>query len=298
MFLGTTFFCGKNAFLPPATNVDLNTLSISDGTYDHLFLSIDTSQTVKNINDDWKYETRLNAPFDKDLEAGNIGFSVRNTDTIVIKTREKGTFEWKTIYTIPITTAEDFSFVINYPYSKNRTENEYMMLSTINGVENSYTTIGCETSFDGFFIVDKDNIYGTVYNTNSTDTVRNTNNTVLSLLNNKYPTVFTNSESDYNTGTTSGCFLKIDVDTGVVDEMNGASYRKNVVDWLCNNKPKILKLQDGRAFLIKVTGTPSDTGQGHEQLREISFDWTEIGDVDNEKDLYLNNLSDVDEKWW
>ena len=59
MFLGTTFLGGKYIFLPPATNVDdFASISISDGVYDNLFLSSDTTQTADNLDDDWKYETK------------------------------------------------------------------------------------------------------------------------------------------------------------------------------------------------------------------------------------------------
>lgn len=299
MFLGTTFMCGKYAFMPPATNINnFNTLSITDGTYDHLFLSSNINETIDNINDDWKYETKLNAKFNTDLEGGNVGFSVKNTDTIVIKTREKDEFDWKTIYTIPINKSEDFNFVLNYPYSRNHSDNEYMLLSTINGIENSYVITECSTNFDGFFIVDKDNVYGTMCNIDYSDITQNINTSVLELLNNIYPTVYTNSDTNYTSGSTSGCFLKFDFDTCTIDTSGGIKYRKDVMQWLCNNKAKILKLNDGRIYLIKITGKPTDISEGHEDLRRISFEWVEIGDVNSEKDLYLNNLSDVSAEWW
>lgn len=299
MFLGTTMFCGKYAFMPPVTDIkNFNSISICDGTYDHLFLSSNTDETIDNINDDWKYETKLNAKFETDLEGGNIGFSLKNTDTIVIKTREKNDFEWKTIYTVPINKKEDFNFILNYPYSPNNSDNEYMLLSTINGIENSYVTTECTTKFGGIFIVDKDNIYGTEFNLDNSDTTQNINPTVIELLNNKYPTVYTNSDANYTSGSTSGCFLKIDCDNNTIDSYGSVKYRKDIMQWLCNNRAKILKLHDGRIYLIKITGKPTDTCDGHQDLRKISFEWVEVGDINSAKDLYLNNLSDISSEWW
>lgn len=299
MFLGTTFFSGKHTLLSPATNItNVKKLSVSDGIYDHLFFSSNPNKSVDNIDDEWTYDTKLNADFESDLEGGNTSFSTRNTDLMIVKTREVGTLEWKTIYTIPIVKDEDFNFTINYPYSKNFSNNEYMLLSTINGVENSYVITECSTLFDGFFIVDKDNIYGTMYNIDITDTTQNINNSVIELLNNIYPTVFTNSNANYTTGSTSGCFIKLDAQNSYVDIRGGINYRKDVMNWLCNGKAKILKLEDGRIYLIKVTGKPTDSNVGHRDLRKISFEWAEIGDVDSCKDLYFNNLSDVETQWW
>ena len=299
MFLGTTFFCGKHTLLPPATNVtNFKTLSISDGKYDRLYLTADPSETLETIDEGWVFDTKLDATFEKDLEAGSIGFSVRNTDTIVIKTREKGTFDWKTIYTIPIKDNDDFNFIKSYAYSRNFSTNEYMLISMINGIENSYVITEEKTEFEGYFIVDKENIYGTIFNIELTDTIQNISVTTLPLLNDKYPSVYTNADTNYASGTTSGCWLKFDFEKHEADIEAGLKYRQEVMQWICNGKPKILKLEDGRIYLIKVVGTPSDTNEGHKDLRRISFDWVEIGDVNDVKTLYLNNLTDVTEAYW
>ena len=298
MFLGMTFFGGKHTLLPSPTNNLIESVSLHNGKFDHLYMSTDATKTVDNLKDDWDYTTRLNASFEKDLEAGSIGFSTRNTDTIVIQTREKDSFEWKTIYTRPIVEDSDFNFIESYPYSRNRSVNEYKLISQINGIENSYVIIECKTEFEGFFIVDKDNIYGTIFNTDFTDTVQNINNTTLELLNNKYPSVYSNSDVNYTSGTTSGCFLKFYPDSSDVDVNGGVKYRNDVMQWLCNGKYKILKLNDGRIFLIKIVGKPTDTNEGHQDLRRISFEWIESGDVNDPRTLYINNLSEVEEAYW
>ncbi len=47
-----------------------------------------------------------------------------------------------------------------------------------------------------------------------------------------------------------------------------------------------------------VTGDPTDTANGTYNNRDISFEWTEIGNYESERDLYNTNLSDVEEEWW
>ena len=47
-----------------------------------------------------------------------------------------------------------------------------------------------------------------------------------------------------------------------------------------------------------ITGDPTDTADTTYQNRNISFEWTEIGDYNSERDLYYTNLSDIEEKWW
>jgi len=299
MFVGTTFFCGKHTLLPPAINVtNIKSLSITDGKYDKLYLTSDTSETLDDIDSGWTYGTKLDANFEKDLEGGSIGFSVRNTDTIIIRTREKGAFDWKTIYTIDIKKNSDLNFIKNYPYSRNLSTNEYKLISMINGIENSYVTTEEKTEFEGYFIVDKENIYGTIFNIELTDTIQNISVATLPLLNDRFPSVYTNADTNYTSGTTSGCWLKFDFEKNEADVEAGVMYRQEVMQWICNGKSKILKLEDGRIYLIKVVGQPSDTNEGHKDLRRITFDWVEIGDVNDVKTLYMNNLTDVNSKYW
>jgi len=299
MFVGTTFFCGKHTLLPPAINVtNIKSLSITDGKYDKLYLTSDTSETLDDIDSGWTYGTKLDANFEKDLEGGSIGFSVRNTDTIIIQTREKGAFDWKTIYTIDIKKNSDLNFIKNYPYSRNLSTNEYKLISMINGIENSYVTTEEKTEFEGYFIVDKENIYGTIFNIELTDTIQNISVATLPLLNDRFPSVYTNADTNYTSGTTSGCWLKFDFEKNEADVEAGVMYRQEVMQWICNGKSKILKLEDGRIYLIKVVGQPSDTNEGHKDLRRITFDWVEIGDVNDVKTLYMNNLTDVNSKYW
>ena len=166
----------------------------------------------------------------------DLGASYTTIPTLTAETLKN----WKTIYTVPIEKDSDFNFVKVYPFSPNYSDNEYMLISQINGIENSYVITECKTEFDGLFIADKDNIYGTIFNITPTDITRNVNNTKLEMLNDKYPTVFTNSEANYISGNTSGCFLKVNADTCQVDVEGGMKYRKELLDWLTNNKTKIL----------------------------------------------------------
>ena len=50
--------------------------------------------------------------------------------------------------------------------------------------------------------------------------------------------------------------------------------------------------------MIRVTGGIQDKQNGHPDIRQITFEWVEIGDVNDMKTLYLNGFSDVDKKWW
>lgn len=50
--------------------------------------------------------------------------------------------------------------------------------------------------------------------------------------------------------------------------------------------------------MIRVLPDISDSQHGHRDLREISFQWVEIGDVNDMQVLYNNGFSDVDSTWF
>ena len=107
-----------------------------------------------------------------------------------------------------------------------------------------------------------------------------------------------NSISDYEQGSASGAFIKFNQDELSINIPEGVKHREEVKKWLNNRRPKILKLYDGRIWLISVTGSISDTADTINDVRKLSFDWTEIGNAESMEDMYNSGLSDVGKEWW
>lgn len=299
IFLGNTFFSGENSLYYPAFNIaEITVIQLFDGTYNHLILSSDSSMTVKDITDEWDYNTKINASFDGKFDAGNTGFSLRNTDHVAIKRRELGSTQWVVIHVKEIHTISDFDISFTDKYARSGVEYQYSVSSYTNGIENSFIIDNVYSEFDGYYITDKDCLYGTIYDVDGCDTSRNMANQVLQLLNSKYVSVVSNSDINYESGSITGDFIQLDNQTEEVKQNEGFSYRTQLKDRLTNKKPLILKICDGRIWMIKVTGSPTDSQNGHRDLRSITFEWVEIGDVNDMRTLYENGLSDVDSRWW
>ena len=126
----------------------------------------------------------------------------------------------------------------------------------------------------------------------------NINNHILNLLNSKYPTIVSNDDSDYDSGSVSAAFLKVDDECNFITGYQATKYRTELINWLSNKKPKILKLDNGKLMIISITGQPSETEDGHPELKNINFEFVEIGDTNSESDLYRYNLSDVEPGRW
>ena len=298
VFLGTTFCSGRHSLLPSTTSLaNITALQIFDGTYNQLFLSADSSLTVNNYDDKWTIDTEMNATFDNTLEAGNTDFAVSTTDYIVIKRREVGTTSWVTIYAKKINKADDFNISIKDTYARAGVEYEYCASSFLNGVENNYIIQNVYSDFDGYYITDKDCLYGTIYDVDGCDTSRNMTSQTLEILNSKYMTVVSNSALNCDSGSITGTFLKLD-DNKEFNSSATLQYRTDVMNRLSNKKPLILKIHDGRIWMIRVTGNPTDSKDTHPNTRQITFEWVEVGDVNDMRTLYNAGLIDVESRWW
>ena len=65
-----------------------------------------------------------------------------------------------------------------------------------------------------------------------------------------------------------------------------------MVDWLTNGEPKILKMHDGRIWMININGNVTlDSGEHFKKVR-VGFEFVEIGDPASTEDLYNNDFVD------
>lgn len=297
IFLGTTFCSGRYSLTPPAIKIPaLQAIQFFDGVYNQIFLSTDISKSIGESG--WTTGTLMNAEFADSLDAGNSFFSLNSTDHIVIRRREVGTSDWIVIYVHEVHSKDDFNIRLRDTYARAGVEYEYSVSSYLNGVENNYLIQNVYSDFQGFYITDKDCLYGTIYDVDGCDTSRNITSQVLELLNSKYMTVVSNSDLNCDSGSISASFFKTDDDLAAPDSQESLKYRNAFKDRLANRKPLILKIDDGRIWMIRVSSNPNDTMNGHRDLRQISFEWVEIGDVNDMKALYMNGFSDVDSRWW
>ena len=298
VFLGTTFCSGYNSLSsPPIKPSSILSLQMSDGVYNHLFLSLNENLTYDEIGT-WDYDTKINAPFDENLEGGSSAFTLNTTDTIAIRRRELGKSKWTVIYVKEINTAEDFNIHFVDKYARAGVEYEYSVSSFINGIENSYLIKNVYSDFDGYYVTDKDCLYGTIYDLDGGDTSCEISSQTLELLNSKYMNVVSNSELNCDSGSIIGTFIKMDENCEHIDLNSSLQYRNEFKNRLANHKPLILKIHDGRIWIINVTGGINDTKKGHPDIRQISFEWVEIGDINDMKTLYRLGFSDIGSRWW
>lgn len=177
-------------------------------------------------------------------------------------------------------------------------------MNVLYGSEGNYATTKITPKFTKMFLIEDNIVWGTNITDGYCDTTRNIPSSNVELLNRKYPIFVRNTIANYDTGTCKGSFVPL-VDEESCElaydseyDYQRIKYQREFMDFITDGVPKILKMPDGRLWIIQVTPNPTDTANQHYNNREISWTWVEIGDVNSEEDLYYLGLSDVTQEWW
>lgn len=302
IIFNSSFFGANNCFSPMPTNVSrINCVEISNAKFDDLYIGTDTSREQSfDIDSHWNETTIMYAPFDENLSAGNTSYTLNMTSDILIKRREKGQIKWTTLYRKKIDTIEDFNITFIDRFAASNKTYEYAIVGVLNGAEGAYNILDVESKFGGMFIVGKDEMYGTAFDIGECNTTRKHYLAKHELPSKKYPNSYSNSKVNYDYGTAEGFFVKNECKNGRgnIDAKNSFSYRNDIMDFLSDNNPKVLKLYDGRIWLISIDGESTDTADGHYLHRIIAFSWFESGDCNRERDLYDAGFIDVPIEFW
>lgn len=288
------------------TDIDnINKIELSNGIYDELFATNDVeSELTETIQQEWDFNTILHATFDGNSMAGNINWSIKTVSDIAIKRRKVGEFDWLTLETKKVDSFDDFSIVGTDKTAAPNFEYEYVVIPVLNGIEGNYSSASpLKVVSNSLVVLDKDEIWATVVTDGYCDEVTNVPNSVITTMNDIYPTIISNTSANYKTinvncqffpANENGCLNSSDAtDPAQITANNNAFMR-----FLNNKKPKILKNIDGRIWLVYVTTPPTNSADNNYLLRKITFGCTEIGDVNSEEDLYYAGLITSTEEWW
>ncbi len=197
-------------------------------------------------------------------------------------------------------------FVLNYPdyLVASGQPVEYAIVPVLHGAEGTYASTSVTSKFTKMFLIEGDTVWGTDITDGFCDTARNIPSANVELLHRKYPIFVRNTIANYDTGSCKGSFVPF------ADEKNcelaydssqdyqRIKYQREFMDYICDSIPKILKLPDGRLWLVQVTPSPADTANQAYNNREITWSWVEVGDVSSEEDLYYLGFSNVEPEWW
>lgn len=289
-FLGYNFVQDGNSLdIAPTSVNNVTTVQVQNGIFDHFHLTNNVTNDYSPIkNTEWAYLDVIVANFDNNINGGNVGFLLQYLTAIKVKRRIKGTFNWVTLKTVSVKAFEDLNFAFNDYIAANNTDYEYALVPILNGAEGDYITNSITSQFKGVFICEKDSIYkfyaGVAYGTGK----RVKKIGVFEPYGSKYPVVVANAKTNYYSNSISFTVLPLDYEKDrIMDRYEINKLTEEILNYITDNKAKIIKDWNNSIHLVYPSSEPNityDNNWGMGKV-DISFDYVEVGDANNEKDL-------------
>ncbi len=289
-FLGYNFVQDGNSLdIAPTSVNNVTTVQVQNGIFDHFHLTSNVTSDYSPIkNTEWAYLDIIVANFDGNINGGNVDFLLQYLTAIKVKRRIKGTFNWVTLKTVSVKAFEDLNFAFNDYIAANNTDYEYALVPILNGAEGDYITNSITSQFKGVFICEKDNIYkfyaGVAYGAGK----RVKKIGVFEPYGSKYPVIVANAKTNYYSNSISFTVLPLDYEKDrIMDRYEINKLTEEILNYITDNKAKIIKDWNNSIHLVYPSSEPNityDNNWGMGKV-DISFDYVEVGDANNEKDL-------------
>ena len=293
IFLGYDFLRDKYCWQPTPTDcTNINNIRIENGIYDHMNITKDVDfDYTTELPGKWNLQTQFDADFNGTITAGNVDYILAQISSIKVKRRVKGTFDWITLFTVPISKVSDVDFV-RYDYiAKNNETYEYAIVPVIGNTEGEYSINSVKSEFYGIFITDNKSSYKFLEGASYSGNERSNQTGIFEPYGSKYPVVIKNGALSYDKGTLTGTVITFDANQEL-DREGTIERLKAIENFLTEPTGKILKDFNGNIWRVSITDNipvtyDSEVGMGFAQ---VSFNWNEIGSATDSGDLYYNNL--------
>lgn len=287
IFLGYGAAAYKHCALPsPAPSHTWRKLEIAGAVFDVLYAANVIDGADAPLPTEWNSSIVILADFDGNIRGGNTSFYLSDVDSLKLKRREAGSFDWIYIFDKKVETVADIAFVYVDYTARAGVEYEYALVSVVGGAEGPVVPVTVKSDFDVLVISDRTAAFATELDVTLTEQ-RNRQVSVVNTIGRKYPYVIHNGLNNYDSGSCSAYWAKYIPNTDDWDKAGAREYRARFKDFLFNGKPKIMKYRDGRMWLISVSSASiADSTDGGDELIHTSFEWVEIGDCDSGADLY------------
>lgn len=171
------------------------------------------------------------------------------------------------------------------------TEYEYALSPAASGIELGYIKTNVISYFDGAMLTDGNKIYRIMLEPKVEQLSKVRSAALVETIGNKYPYMFYGSNANYYTGSFSGVGIRFEHTDDSFDIDGGNDFRDELTEWLTDTNAKVLKMPDGREWLVGINGNVTVSCSDHIDKGMIEFDFAEIGSLESETDMYNNGLS-------
>ena len=277
------------------TNNGINTptnIELSNSIVDEVHIKQDVDLDYTTDKDAWLPSTVGIAKFQDDLHYGNFSLAGLEITHLKFKKRKSNTNKWITFKVIPfdknVTTYEVIDRLIEADE-----EYVYGVSPATATIEGDIKQITITAEFDGMYISDKDNYYRLIYNYELGDILHNAPSAIIETLDNPLPTIMY-SASNFKQGSIR-CMLISDNTVnayGAIDKKTEKALRNQIMSFLTNKKPKLLKDSSGNFIGVQIIGTPtlSPHNELGQQIYDLSFEFIETVDLSDENMLKYSGI--------
>ena len=295
MFFLYNMLMDSSAVNTTGNNVNIDTIKISNGIFDHLNL-LNVISTQTNVFDydiptEWTENTMMNAIFNGSVDAGTLGDFVGLVDHLEIQRQEIGSNEWITlqkIYKNYETGELKASFVMEDTYAQNDTLYTYQIVPV-----DIYGNVGVAlqqdvlSKFNDAYIADANHIYKITNEYTINSMQREQSSAVYTPYGSKFPFVAYNAVTNYDSGSITAILLAPTSQNEINSSIDRKAQVKLVEEfnaWLTNGRAKILKDFNGQLKIINVINPVPNSyykqlGNG---LASTTFNFVEVGKIKQE----------------
>lgn len=287
MFVTLDFFGLNNGavFKTILCHPNYNKLEAYNAVYDQIYVDEDITIPYKTEKPDgWNYRTVLNAKLNGSLEGGSVQAGGLQIEKVRIQKRKTNELQWNDVAELDYKIGEQVLYEAIDKYIQNDFSYQYSIIpSTATVLGNRVLSNEITADFEGVFLSDKNNNYRLFYDVEFGAMQHNNPSSVLEPLNARYPIV-THSNLDYINGDITALFLSANtVNNNNIDIRMEKLGRDQLLRFIKNRKPKVLRDHNGNSMLIAIVDNPQEQHHSSVQgIATISFSYVEIGNIDGE----------------
>lgn len=277
----------------------INSITLENGVFDKVLIDLDTAIVETDVNAKWEVTTVLSSDFNGSVEGGNISTDGYKVDYIKLLRCLEGKNDWEVINVFDYDKIGN-QYIFTDRYIQNNAIYRYAIIPVANNSDGKMLkSDSIQTNYSNIFITDNENNIRLVYDLTLGEVNHNRPSAISEPLNSKYPIVRMSSLS-YRTG-------KISVlpQTSESIRTGGANYsiqeeqllRDKWIAFLNNGRAKVIRMDNGVSMLVSTTNIVESHKEFVDGIASLSFDYTEIGDINFESMLVNGLIADtVDDK--
>ena len=288
---GYDLYLGINALNPnPTVKKTIDSIKLRNAIFDYLYgtysININPNKPLE-----WNFSTIMFAQFMNTLNAGNLSENLSNISAVNVVRTNIDTGDKITVYEKAINnpTVEDFNFIFKDFAGKNGGRYVYSVIPVLkSGISSSSVqTDPVTVQFKNVFLSDNTYSYEMVADVKYGNGTQKINVGTFEPIGRKYPVYVSNADTNYQIGSVSSKVIGNYFDLKEFNKQDITKQKDEILKFLTNRKPKILKDTNGNMWLIAITGAPSIEydNKYNAGIMDISFNFMEIGDATNEKDM-------------